>query len=358
MVWKPFIITAGDKNYRLMASGQVIEEECNHEEADTRLVYLAFQGKSDMVVVSMDTDVLVHDGTNWYMMYEQGKYANIGMISRHFERDICLALPAFHSLTGCDTTSYFFRVGKCRAFKKLMKQTSKVQLLNSLGVKKQLLDSDLENIKEFIRTVLYSGKIGESYIKTRVRLYENLKVKSSMPLPPDPLSVIQVVKRSHFQAYIWYNSDVAVIEKLELEDNGWSIVDDKIEPLWFVGSQLPPSTKHTKKVDTSIPQDGNDADIDTENEIPRLKRRCTRKRKKDAGASGLLDVVQGLPEPKDICFKELSANDAGIDGDIELDEDIDAESTTDANNQETDDESDWEVSDFMSSDDSCDEWMP
>ena len=170
------------------------------------------------------------------MMYEQGKYASIGIISIYFERELCLALPAIHSLTGCDTASYFFRVGKCRAFKKLMKQTSKVQLLNSLGRKKELIDVDLENIKEFIRTVLYSGKIGESYIETRVRLYENLKVKSSMPLPPDPLSVIEAIKRSHFQAYIWYNSDVAVIEKLESEDNGWLINDEKIEHLWFVGS--------------------------------------------------------------------------------------------------------------------------
>ena len=82
-----------------------------------------------MVVVSKDTDVLIllvwayakHEiKTKWYMMYEQGKYADIGKIVEFFGKEICLALPAFHSLTGCDTTSYFFRVGKGRVFKKLL----------------------------------------------------------------------------------------------------------------------------------------------------------------------------------------------------------------------------------------------
>ena len=117
LVWKPFLITSGDRNYKLMESGEVLEEECNHEEADTRLVYLALQGKTDMVVVSKDTDVLIllvwayakHDiKTNWYMMYEQGKYADIGKIVEFLGKEICLALPAFHSLTGCDTISFVF----------------------------------------------------------------------------------------------------------------------------------------------------------------------------------------------------------------------------------------------------------
>ena len=79
LVMKPFIITAGNKNYKLLKSGMVLEEECNHEEADTRLIYLALKEDKDVVVVSKDTDVLIllvwayakYDiKRKWYLKYE------------------------------------------------------------------------------------------------------------------------------------------------------------------------------------------------------------------------------------------------------------------------------------------------
>ena len=90
--------------------------------------------------------------------------------------------------------------------------------MNSLGDERELDDKDVMDIKEFIRTVLYSGTASEDYIDTRIRIYENLKVKSSMPLPPDPLSVVKVIKRAHHQAYTWYHCDMPVIDKLQLEN--------------------------------------------------------------------------------------------------------------------------------------------
>ena len=54
------------------------------------------------------------------------------------EKHIALLLPAFHSITGCDTTSYFFRAGKCRIFKKVVKEEWKLGLLGSFGQKVEL----------------------------------------------------------------------------------------------------------------------------------------------------------------------------------------------------------------------------
>jgi hypothetical protein len=61
-----------------------------------------------------------------------------------------------------------------------------------------------------------------------------------------------------------------VIRKLSLEDNGWLINDEKIEPLWFVGCQLPPSSKLTKEI--PVPQHESDADIDSDVEKPKRRR--------------------------------------------------------------------------------------
>ena len=128
---KPFLITAGNRNYKLLQSGMVLTEEC-HEEADTRLIYLALKECNDVIVVSKHTDILIlmvwayakyniniNIRRKWYLNYEAGKFADIGEIVEYFGEDASLALPAFHSLTGCDTTSYFFRIGKCCVFQKL-----------------------------------------------------------------------------------------------------------------------------------------------------------------------------------------------------------------------------------------------
>ena len=94
---------------------------------------LASLFSTDVVVVAKDTDVLVllvwayakyNVPRKWYFKYEADKFADVGAICDYFGRDIASALPAFHSITGCDTTSYFFRAGKCRMFKKVVKEKS------------------------------------------------------------------------------------------------------------------------------------------------------------------------------------------------------------------------------------------
>ena len=113
-------------------------------------------------------------------------------------------LPQFHALTGCDTTSYFFRVGKKTPFKKAV--GSEMLYLNcELGYSEQLSEEGLKNCKEFVRTVLYSGILNETYLETLVRLYQNqpLTSKSTMTIPPDEDSLTQTIYRAHYQAFIW-----------------------------------------------------------------------------------------------------------------------------------------------------------
>ena len=61
-------------------------------------------------------------------------------------------------------------------------------------------EQDIYCLKTFTQTV-YSGKDNEDYLVTWIRLYKNLKSKSSMAIPPDPDSVVQVIKRAHHQVY-------------------------------------------------------------------------------------------------------------------------------------------------------------
>ena len=257
----PYMITAGNKIYRLQKDGDA-EEKCYHEEADTRLVLIAFEEQTDVVIVAKDTDFLVllvwaysfyNVKYKWYF-----KYDRISVICDYVGRDLCLTLPAFHSLTGCDTTSYFFRTGKLRAFKKVLADPTKLTLLASLDKERFLTENNIKDVRDFVRKVVYTGKDDEEYVDTRVRLYKHLSCKSSMPLLPDPDSLVQVIKRAHFQTFEWLRCCEPVINHLNLQDCGWEIKDDEVKPVWYTGSQMLPSVQRKRareKIDGSIADD-------------------------------------------------------------------------------------------------------
>jgi hypothetical protein len=151
-------------------------------------------------VVAKDTDVLalliwayVHFKVpyKWYMMFEKGVYADISIICNYFGEFICQNILLFHAITGCDCTSYMYRIGKIRAFQKLLKNVNLCALLSSLNNEDPLTEEDIDEIKIFVQTVLYSGRKSEPYIETRARLYDQQENKTSANLPPDPDSLLQ-----------------------------------------------------------------------------------------------------------------------------------------------------------------------
>ena len=102
------------------------------------------------------------------------------MIHDSVGRDVCSILQQLHAITGSDTAAYKFNIGKVRVLKKVIKDPSGTLLISKLGTTVLLSDDDIEKAMQFIQTVMYGGKIHESYVSTRVRLYKNLKTKSSV----------------------------------------------------------------------------------------------------------------------------------------------------------------------------------
>lgn len=359
---RPFIFSRGDETFKLVDGKSDMIFKSNHEEADTRLVLQAYLEKGDVVIACKDTDVLIlmvwaftfYDVKHeWYFKYDNEKYARISKIVDFFGRDICLSLPAFHAITGSDTTSYFFRAGKVRVFKKLIGNPAKCALLTPLGKNKELSDQEIEYAKKFIQTVVYSGKDDEDYLATRIRLYQNLKSKSSMPIPPDPDSVVQVIKRVHLQVYQWLRCCIPWIDTLPLDENGWNVDEEGseivIKPKWFTGSQLPPSAQKTKKQKKTLvvtPGDVADDDL-TENEdsLKSPKRKKQKRLSKKEREEIVLSTSETLQE-------------------TDRDADVESEVENPATEEETlgeggSDWEEWEEEDFLSTDnESADEWLP
>ena len=107
--------------------------ECDHEEADTRILAhvkdALESGSITCIVLRVDTDVLViiigkfHDllmvnpAADIWVSFGSGKnftYFHVNHICNTLGKDKSEALPVFHSLTGCDTASSFFMRGKTR----------------------------------------------------------------------------------------------------------------------------------------------------------------------------------------------------------------------------------------------------
>ena len=78
----------------------------------------------------------------------------------------------------------------------IQKNQDSIELLVSLGKNVSLSKKDMEDVKEFI-----NGKANKSYIQRRVRIYNQLHQKSSMPIPPDPEFLVQCIKRAHHQIF-------------------------------------------------------------------------------------------------------------------------------------------------------------
>ena len=236
---------------------------CNHEEADPKIPLHASISESNVVVVAEDTDVFlllikvfaqIKPNFQWQMRYGYNQYANINEICYRLGTETSLLLPQFHASTGCDTTSYFFVLERKLLFKKAV-GSEMLYLICELGYSEQLTEEGLKNCKEFVRTVLYSGNLNETYLEIRIRLHHNQPIasRSTMTIPPHEDSLTQAIYRAHYHEFIWNHCFSKVIPEISPLCYGWKLNDNVLAPLWFTGSQFPISVTKRK-------HDGYEAD--------------------------------------------------------------------------------------------------
>ena len=250
----PITITAADNAWLLDSVGVHQLPSCNHHEADTRIILHAVKSEDPVVVVATDTDILVllMYAFNKYlstdiprtvqMQIENEKFVDINEINRKLPEEVRKVLPAYHSVTGCDTTSYPFGVRKAKPLKKAMKNT-KMNLLRCFGNEE---DDETKSAEKFLQTVMYPGKENESIIQTRSRMYGKQKQKASSSLIPDPSSLREHLKRAKLLALICNQCGEQDIDYPDPTEYGW-LKEDGLKPCWFTGPQLPPSLIRERK---------------------------------------------------------------------------------------------------------------
>ena len=118
-----------------LLAAKLVEHDCivRHASGDAdRLIVMTaieFSGVSDVIVVGEDTDLLVllcyFAEPNTKRLFfisdrtQNSKLWDIKQLQQTLGYRISNILPVIHSLTGCDTTSRLFGIGKGPALKKL-----------------------------------------------------------------------------------------------------------------------------------------------------------------------------------------------------------------------------------------------
>ena len=198
---------------------------CNYEEADTRIVvhilHALHQGMKSVKVRTVDTDVVViligaffvlsqtqplADIWVAFGMSKNYRFYSINAIYYNLGKQKSLALPVFHTLAGCDTTSSFNGKGKksaCQAWQAYEEATETLEHLASHPF--EHLNGDSVHFRKIERliVVLYNRTSPLTSInETRQELFCR-KGRSVERIPPTQNALFQHVRRVVYQAGIW-----------------------------------------------------------------------------------------------------------------------------------------------------------
>lgn len=237
---------------------EVPELFSTHEEADTRLLLHAIhlaRSHSRVIVRCDDTDVLVlliyycgegmFESTKVYMnaghctkTTNRQRFIPVNNITDKIGQDVSRCLPASHAISGCDTTSSFFKIGKRTAYSKLMQNIGHLASLSRLGQ-----TSDTSNVISTATQYalsLYGSKNKSCHTLDQLRyIYACTSDKPACLFPPTDDAFQQHLKRANYQVAIWTNSHVAKPELWNPNGNGWQLKDNKLEPVLFQQDAAP-----------------------------------------------------------------------------------------------------------------------
>ncbi len=236
----------------------VLDLFSSQEEADTRIflhlchINQLFQDTSvegRIIIKSPDTDVLVlavhyfpQFGNIKEMWMHTGTVTNTADLKRYIPvHDLCTTLhstipeilPAVHALTGCDTTSSFFCIGKRTMFRHLADKPEQWSQLSSLSSNdnKTALDASRRFVmKLYCSTKLKASDLDDLRVKLAVK-----KGSSLAKLPPCERSFVQHVKRAQWQTKLWTHSHVRNPDLGSPLNHGWELKGNILTPVYFEG---------------------------------------------------------------------------------------------------------------------------
>ncbi|KAG1648498.1 hypothetical protein GQR58_029779 [Nymphon striatum] len=123
-------------------------------------------------------------------------------------------LPAFHAVTGCDSTSQFAGHGKKKAWQAYIKDPT---VLNQFG-RAEVSERLMSNAEKFVVQMYAPGSAEMSINALRASMFRG---KNPEALPPTKHALDLHLKRAHMQASVWFSATESSPEQLSPEEFGW-----------------------------------------------------------------------------------------------------------------------------------------
>ena len=216
---------------------------CNHEEADTRIILHTAQSTSTCIVISAcDTDIFVlllahnqsFNGKSVYVMIGNNMYLSIADMAQALGQPICDSVLLFHSLTGCDTTSFFFNIGKPTALNVLKEHT---HLLAGLSKLPQLTAGAEKALQNFVSLVYSGGDEGVDRIQARMLL----TAPKPELMPPTSDALKFHLQRAFYQARVWECATEShpALPDPTAEGSGWFKMGERVKPVTMLKEPIP-----------------------------------------------------------------------------------------------------------------------
>ena len=219
--------------------------------ADKRLKELGRQGR--IIIKTSDTDVIVlciyfyKQMTNtselWVQMgnvssvKDGRRFLPIHELCSSLSEITCRVLPAAHALSGCDTTSSFFGIGKQSVYKILKDAAPDFHDLDNLGDPDK--DVAISCSSRFVAR-LYDQKKSfasshHNINKLRVKLATS-RDASLVRLSPSEAALRQHILRASFQTKVWHAFCLAKPPLPSPMEYGWRTVKDSLHPVYCEGN--------------------------------------------------------------------------------------------------------------------------
>ena len=150
---------------------------------------------------------------------------------------LCLALPALHCFTGCDTISAFVRKGKRTPLKALEKFPDFVEVFCGLGKNLTCSDTLLDDLEWFV-CCMYGKAQYTSVNKLRYALFSQKYQGTSGQvltafdgidwslLPPCRASLEMHAHRANYHAFIWCHAHEQFPDVPGPEGHGWKLDEE------------------------------------------------------------------------------------------------------------------------------------
>ncbi|CAH2109151.1 unnamed protein product [Euphydryas editha] len=273
---KVVFITVGEEcfSYRVEGDHVIKTKEtnlsCQHEEADTRIMYHISKAPAEtkVLVKANDTDVLIillgniHKvadmeiwlaGTKSKKTKKDVSCINCTQLAAKLGPTVCRALPAFHAFTGCDYSAAFYNKGKVRPFKIFLPNNNFQTVFASLTNISDIFNDQKMSVVQEFTALMYGVKKCTSVNKARYHIFQKkysaMKIKEnflkkvtsfdSKLIPPCWKSLKQKILRTIFINCMWQNATEPRCVKFNPEEYGWSVIDGNFKPTWFIGDPTP-----------------------------------------------------------------------------------------------------------------------